>query len=230
MLNYICKFKSTRLYNGFIFILFLGLFMSKAQALEIITVEEKKYSEILQTGAKAIAFPLSEEDLNLIESMKEKLFALGGVGLAAPQVNYNKQIIAIYIPEEAALLRNNVKAYPMHILLNPSYQGIETEARSTDFEACYSVSSRAGKVPRYNKILLNYYDELGRPHQSEESGFYARVLQHEIDHLQGILITDHLTPDCFQGSVEEMMALRRSELSYEQKALFDEVMKKKLRK
>ncbi len=116
----------------------------------------------------------------------------------------------------------------MHIMINPSYQGIEQEGVIHDFEGCYSVSSKAGKVPRYNQIALHYQDENGRAHSSTERGFYARVLQHEIDHLNGTLIIDRLTPDCVQGSVQEMMALRRKELSDEQKAAFDLVISKNL--
>ncbi|ASQ44909.1 peptide deformylase [Legionella clemsonensis] len=198
-----------------------------AQALEIVAIEQKQFTSMLKTPAQPVTFPLDAENRLLIQKMKEKLFQLGGVGLAAPQVNYSKQIIAIYIPEEAALLRNHVK--PMHILLNPSYQGIEAEGFYNDFEACYSVSSRAGKVPRYQQIQLRFYDEKGDRHQTIETGFYARVLQHEIDHLNSLLITDRLTADCIQGSVEEIMALRRAELSDEQKVLFDEVIKRKLK-
>ncbi|WP_083500937.1 peptide deformylase [Legionella brunensis] len=203
---------------------------SHTHALEIVTIEQKQFTKILKAPAKTVDFPLSAKNLTLIKGMKEKLFQLGGVGLAAPQVNHHQQIVAIYIPEEAALLRNNVKPYPMHVLINPSYQGIEGSGFVDDFEACYSVSSKAGKVPRYKEIILTSYDETGKIHQTRENGFYARVLQHEIDHLNGLLITDRLSPDCIQGSVEEMMALRRSELTEEQKTLFDEVIKKKLNK
>ncbi|CEK11928.1 peptide deformylase [Legionella hackeliae] len=198
-------------------------------ALEIVTIEQSQFIPMLKTPAETVTFPLSADNLALIQMMKEKLFQLGGVGLAAPQVNHHQQIVAIYIPEDAALLRNNVIPYAMHILINPSYQGIEAEGFVDDFEACYSVASKAGKVPRYKKIHLHYYDENGVEHKTTESGFYARVLQHEIDHLKGLLITDRLTPDCIQGSVDDMMALRRAELTDVQKERFDELMKRKFK-
>jgi peptide deformylase len=200
-----------------------------ALALEVVTIEETIHAPVLREEAQLVAFPLSSADLELISAMKEKLYHLGGVGLAAPQVNYSKRIIAIYIPAEAALLRDNVLPYPMHIMINPSYQGIEQEGFSQDLEGCYSVSSKAGQVSRYNQIALHYYDENGQAHNSVANGFYARVLQHEIDHINGTLITDRLTPDCIQGSVEEMMALRRKGLSDEQKAAFDLMINKKFK-
>ncbi|GGI80382.1 peptide deformylase [Legionella impletisoli] len=187
------------------------------------------FKPILKTPAKPVTFPLSQEDRALIAAMEKKLYELGGVGLAAPQVNYAKQIIAIYIPEEASLLRDFAQTYPMHVMINPSYQAYSGE-KVSDFEACYSVASKAGKVPRFQQIQLTYQDENGHKHSELASGFYARVLQHEIDHLEGTLITDRLTPDCTQGTVEEMMKLRRESLPDEKKRLFDEVMVKKLRK
>lgn len=137
--------------------------------------------------------------------------------MAAPQVNSAKQIIAVYIPEEAQLLRDNAKIFPMHILINPNYEPLPHTRIISDFEGCYSVSSKAGKVPRYDEIQLKYYDEEGNVHQQIENGFYARVLQHEIDHLNGVLITDRLTPDCVQGTIEEMMTIRRAELPVEKR-------------
>ncbi|HAT8828455.1 TPA: peptide deformylase [Legionella pneumophila subsp. pneumophila] len=204
--------------------------MSPVMALEIITIEKTENHHMLKTRAENIQFPLNREDKDLIEAMKKKLYALGGVGLAAPQVNSAKQIIAVYIPEEAQLLRDNAKIFPMHILINPSYKPLPHTRIISDFEGCYSVSSKAGKVPRYDEIRLKYYDEEGNAHQQIENGFYARVLQHEIDHLNGVLITDRLTPDCVQGTIEEMMVIRRAELPVEKRKLFDQIMAKKQKK
>ncbi|MBA2655941.1 MAG: peptide deformylase [Tatlockia sp.] len=199
--------------------------------LDIVTIEQPEFHQVLKTPAKKSIFPLSKEIRELIDLMKVKLNELGGVGLAAPQINVSQQIIAIYIPDEAKLLRDNVKrSYPMHILINPSYEPVKNTEILHDFEACYSVSSKAGKVPRFNEIRLSYYDETGHYHEQLERGFYARVLQHEIDHLKGVLIMDRLTPDCIQGTLQDMMALRRAELPEDKRALFDSLMAKKQKK
>ncbi|QDP73064.1 peptide deformylase [Legionella israelensis] len=196
----------------------------------IVTIEQTQHYKILKNKAEKVYFPLQPSDKELIDSMKAKLVELGGVGLAAPQVNHSKQIIAIYIPEEARLLRDNVEStYPVHVMINPSYEPIESEDKQADYEGCY-LSSKAGKVPRYQTIKVHYVDEQGKEHQQVETGFYARVLQHEIDHINGVLISDRLTPDCIQGTVEEMMVMRRNELPKEKQILFDELMKKKLEK
>jgi len=197
--------------------------------MDIINIETVEHQPMLKTKAKPVIFPLSEDDKELIQAMKNKLYDLGGVGLAAPQINRALQIAVVYIPEKAALLRDNASIYPMHVLINPAYTPVNETIR-IDFEACYSVKTRAGKVPRYEQINLIYHDESGRRLQKIESGFYARVLQHEIDHLNGILILDRLTPDCEQGSMEEMMLLRRGQLPAEKKVIFDGVAARKLKK
>lgn len=198
-----------------------------AMALNIVTIENQDFQHVLKTPAKPVIFPLSDEDKALITAMKMKLHELDGVGLAAPQVKSSKQILVIYIPYNAALLREHVTPYPMHVMLNASYAPTPESGICTDFEACYSVSTKAGKVPRYDQIKLTYFDEEGNQHHKIEQGFYARVIQHEIDHLNGVLIIDKLTPNCIQGSPLEMATLRRAELSKEKKVLFDSLMAKK---
>lgn len=200
-------------------------------ALHIVTIEQPEYRKVLTTPAEKVQFPLCSEDKELIAAMKNKLEQLGGVGLAAPQINVPRQIIAIYIPDEVRLLRDGVNdLYPLHVLINPRYEAVPGSAVHHDFEGCYSVSSKAGKVPRYEQIKVRYYDEAGLVHEQIEHGFYARVLQHEIDHVHGILITDRLTADCVQGTVEEMSLLRRAELPADKQATFDHIMAKKAKK
>lgn len=216
-------------YNFFLILFLIG--SSSSMALEIVTIEQPKYCEVLKNPANEVIFPLSQEEIQLIADMKVKLKNLGGVGLAAPQVNFSKKIIAVYIPEEARLLRDNVeRIYPMHVLINPSYKPLKGALVEYDFEGCYSVSTKAGKVPRFSQINITYYNEVGHYVERTAHGFYARVLQHEIDHLNGILISDRLTPDCVQGTLEEMMALRRSELPEEKRALLDRLVAKKQKK
>lgn len=166
----------------------------------------------LRLKAKPVAFPLSSEDKALVETLKTMTVALGGVGLAAPQIGVSKRVVAIYIPEAAAALRDDIDLKPVHAILNAEYVPLLEEGTYQDMEGCYSVESIMGKVPRAKAIRVSYYTEEGVHVESIERGFYARVLQHEIDHLDGLLITDRLTPDCPQGTLEEMIELRKKEL------------------
>ncbi len=198
----------------------------KEQIINIESVPNQKKSALKQPSTKII-FPLASADQELITQMKETIFALGGVGLAAPQVGIGRNIAVIYIPESAAMLRDNVQEMPMHVIINATYEPIESKGMYSDFEACYSVKSVMGKVPRYNAIKVRYQDETGKEVTKIEQGFYARVLQHEIDHLNGLLITDRLTPECLQGTHEEMLKIRRAELPPEKRKLFDNLIKQK---
>ena len=198
----------------------------KDKIIAIESVPNPEKSVLKQSSAK-VTFPLATADQEIIAEMKETIFALGGVGLAAPQIGIARNIAVIYIPESAAMLRDNVQEKPMHIIINATYEPIESKGMFSDFEACYSVKSVMGKVPRYNAIKVKYQDETGTEVTKIEQGFYARVLQHEIDHLNGILITDRLTPECLQGTHEEMLKIRRRELPPEKRELFDNLIKQK---
>lgn len=196
---------------------------------EIICIETvpQPESSPLRVKARDVSFPLSSEDEALIETLKTMTVHLGGVGLAAPQIGVSKRIAAIYIPEEAAKLREDGQAKAVHVIINPTYEPIEAEGKYLDLEGCYSVKTLMGKVPRAKAICLSYDTEAGERIECVESGFYARVLQHEIDHLNGLLITDRLTPDCPQGSLKAMLELRRQELIAQGKdtTLIDERLK-----
>lgn len=194
--------------------------------LKILAIEDPG-TDVLRQIAETVTFPLTLQDRELIEAMRNKLIELEGVGLAAPQVGISKQIIAIYIPESAALLREHAEKHPLQVLINPSFVPIEPHSLEEDFEGCYSVRSKMGKVPRHSTIRVRYQDESGKFKEALIAGFTARVLQHEIDHLQGHLITDRFGPDSEQGTIEEMMKIRREELPLDKQKLLDKLLTKK---
>ena len=217
------------MYKYFFVIVFWSLEILANEDFKIITIEEEqnKKQSVLKQEAKKVEFPVSDENKKIINFMKGWLFKTGGVGLAATQINVSKRIALIYIPESAALLRNGVEVHDMHVIINPQYKAAKTSKMVSDFEGCYSVKTVYGKVPRYDIIELSYQNEEGTQVQKQVSGFYARVLQHEIDHLNGLLITDRLTPDCVQGRPQEMLELRRKELPKHKRKHFDELLKAK---
>jgi peptide deformylase len=93
-----------------------------------------------------------------------------------------------------------------------------------DWEGCFSVKETTGKVPRYNVISYFAQTPEGVLINAIAKGFTARVLQHEIDHIQGVLITHRLTPDCLQGHPDDMMILRFQEFSPEQQELVKQII------
>ena len=140
---------------------------------------------ILREKAKKVEDPTSKEVQSLINDMFETLADLGGtgVGLAAPQVHASLQIIIFEVP------RNNsesVDQIPLTILINPKIK-ILTKKTGIDWEGCLSVPGLRGKVERPKKIKYSGLDPKGKRIETIAEGFHARVVQHEYDHLLGIL-------------------------------------------
>lgn len=195
----------------------------------IITIEEFDNSDgcILRLKQNIVNFPLTEEEQNLISVLKEDCLKLEGLGLSAPQVGINKSIAVIYIPDTAGLFRDNVVPYPIHTIINATYEPIASEGFCEDFEGCYSVRSWVGKVKRFNTIRVRYQNESGEVINKVETGFYARVLQHEIDHLNGILFIDRFDENTIYGTPNEMARIRRQNLSPKKQKEYDMLLRKK---
>lgn len=182
-------------------------------ALELVTIEHSANADILKKPAKDVSFPLTPEIITLIEEMKQKVLEIDAVGLAASQVGHHVRIIVFHVlPRDLAIRQDAYEETPMTVLLNPSYSPLETDNKFFDWEGCFSVAERMGKVPRYSSIEYEGYTPTGEPVKGIAKGFLARVLQHEIDHTRGTLIVDLLTPDCVQGHPSEMMPIRKKEM------------------
>jgi len=122
----------------------------------------------------------------LIEDMAETMYDAPGIGLAAPQIGESVKLIVVDTtrdPEEN-------KQYMA--LVNPEI--IDKEGKQLDEEGCLSVPELTAKVERYKKVTIAYQDADGEPHELTTEDRFAVVLQHEIDHLNGILFIDHLSP------------------------------------
>jgi len=139
----------------------------------------------------------SAEIRQLIEWMRETMRDAPGVGLAAPQVGLALQLAVIEDPGDLQkaipaerLAERGRRPVPFHVLVNPSLtlEGTPVEF----FEGCLSVSGFLGLVPRAPRARVACLDEKGKPVTIEADGWYARILQHEIDHLQGTLYLDRM--------------------------------------
>jgi len=142
----------------------------------------------------------SREVRELIQQMKETMYAAPGVGLAAPQIGQGIQLAVIedrpeyikdWTPEELALRERAV--VPFHVIINPKITLIGDE-RIEYFEGCLSLNNLMALVPRARKVRVECFDATGEPKVIEASGWYARILQHEIDHLGGTMYVDHMYP------------------------------------
>ena len=134
---------------------------------------------------KSISVEKGDESIEqLVNAMWEIMGKLNGVGLAAPQIGVNKRVIVFGFTHN--------KRYPHEekientVLINPEYE-VLSESSVLDWEGCLSVSYLRGKVQRYDHIKYWGYDTHWNKVEKIARGFHARIIQHEVDHLDGIL-------------------------------------------
>ena len=150
------------------------------------------------------ARPLRPEEIllpstrDLIAAMRETIQDAPGVGLAAPQVGLPLQLAVIEDREEymkdlnqEVLAERERKPVPFHVIINPVLT-LESAAEIEFFEGCLSLPGLVALVPRARKVKVECLDEHGHPKVIRASGWHARILQHEIDHLSGALYVDRM--------------------------------------
>lgn len=130
---------------------------------------------------------------NLIDDMLDTLVNACGAGLAGPQVTHSLRIILARLPGAEECRRNHTEdARKLHIVVNPKIIR-RSEETATSVEGCLSLPGLLGDVERHQSIEIAGQDRDGRPLRLTASGWLARVFQHEIDHLDGILYIDIAT-------------------------------------
>jgi peptide deformylase len=153
---------------------------------------------------RGLAKPLRPEDIalpstqDLIAGMRETMRDAPGVGLAAPQVGLPLQLAVIEDREDymkdigrEVLAERERKPVAFHVIINPVLT-LEAEADVEFFEGCLSLPGLVALVPRARKVKVEFLDEHGQAKVIRASGWYARILQHEIDHLSGALYVDRM--------------------------------------
>ena len=145
----------------------------------------------------------SREIQKLIESMRTRMHEAPGVGLAAPQLGLALQLAVIEDREEyhkevsAALLQERERGpVPFHAIINPAIE-IIGEERAEFFEGCLSLTGFSAMVARARAVRVTCLNERGQHKVIEASGWYARILQHEVDHLNGTLYIDRMRTRSF---------------------------------
>jgi peptide deformylase len=142
----------------------------------------------LRQQAKRIEDPLALDYQTLAADMLITMLAQNGVGLAAPQIARSARLI-VYQTERT----ESPDQTDLHVLFNPEFTPL-SDSQSLGLEGCLSIPTLYGMVSRYDHIGYRGLDAQGRLREGEASGFHARVLQHEIDHLNGILYPDWMQP------------------------------------
>ncbi len=125
----------------------------------------------------------------LLADMKDSMVAATGAGLAAPQIGVNVRVVIFEVINNARYPNREPIPYTVLInpQLNPSGEMVE------DWEGCLSVPGMRGQVPRFEMLRYTGFDECGKSIDRTVSGFHARVVQHEVDHLDGVLYPMRVT-------------------------------------
>jgi peptide deformylase len=126
----------------------------------------------------------------LIADMFHTMRDADGAGLAAPQIGVNLQLVIFGFKQNPRY--PDAMAVPETVLINPVLTPLSDE-KEADFEGCLSVPGLRGSVPRYTRLRYEGVDQFGNPIRRDVEGFHARVVQHEVDHLLGILYPMRIT-------------------------------------
>ena len=131
---------------------------------------------------------INEEIIEIIDDLKSTLEFGTGLGIAAPQIGINKRIIVVGAKKEN-IKYNDAEEIPLMAMINPTWKKTSNET-DIQYEGCMSVPIIRGKVERYKDIELTYYNENGKKIIKQLHGFFARLVQHECEHLDGILFLE----------------------------------------
>lgn len=148
-----------------------------------------KYEKLLRTKSEPVK-KITKEIKELFQDIRDTIEENPAVGLAAPQIGVLKRIFGMRLGyQEDAEEQEHLQ--PPMILVNPEILDIADEA-TRGFDACLSIRGMMGYTDRSVKVRVRYQDEDGKVQERDFEGFDARVVQHELDHLDGVLFTDRL--------------------------------------
>lgn len=144
---------------------------------------------------RRVAQSVSEKEIRsplfqaFIDDMIETMHEYDGLGLAAPQVHKSQRVSVIEISDDPKF--GSKKHAGLHVFINPQIEFLTKETNSY-WEGCLSVPGLRGLVARPNKVKVTYLDRHGKKKEMQAEGFFATVLQHEFDHLDGKIYVDRL--------------------------------------
>jgi peptide deformylase len=155
---------------------------------------------LLRMAEPVLEFGTAELDA-LIADMFDTMHAANGAGLAAPQIGVNLQLVIFGFRQNQRY--PEAPPVPETVLINPVLRPLSDQTEE-QFEGCLSVPGLRGSVPRYTRLHYEGVDQYGVPISRDVDGFHARVVQHEVDHLLGILYPMRITDFSRFGFAEVM--------------------------
>jgi peptide deformylase len=156
---------------------------------------------VLRERAQRVERFATPELRALVQDMKDTMKAKNGAGLAAPQIGVGQRVVIFGVQDNPRY--PDAEEVPFTVLVNPQIVLLTREVEE-GWEGCLSVPGMRGVVPRYTKLRYTGFDEEGAPLERVAEGFHARVVQHECDHLDGILYPQRMTDMSRFGFIEEL--------------------------
>ena len=159
---------------------------------------------VLRSPAKPVRKEAFRDPLfqKLIDDMRQTMYEYEGVGLAAPQVHEGLRLAVIEVPGSDERAGDEV---PFMVLVNPVVTPLDDE-RESGWEGCLSIPDLRGVVPRWKRLKLEALDREGKRYSLEAQDFFARVVQHECDHLDGNVYLDRMADMRSLTFIKEMEA------------------------
>lgn len=156
---------------------------------------------LLRQAASPVACFATPELQQLVDDMIDTMRACDGAGLAASQIGVLQRVVVFGVVHNPRY--PDAEPVPFTVLVNPRITPL-SDALEPGWEGCLSVPGMRGLVPRYARIRYEGFDPSGEPIDREVAGFHARVVQHECDHLDGILYPERIQDMRMFGFIEEL--------------------------
>ena len=151
--------------------------------------------EVPHPGLRAVAKPVDTVDdavKKIVADMFDTMYDARGIGLAATQVAIEQRIVTIDLQEPESDAEDAKPVRRPHVFVNPEIVSVSEELSSYS-EGCLSIPEQYAEVLRPARCRLKWLDEQGAPHEDDFDGLMATAIQHEIDHLNGVLFIDHIS-------------------------------------
>jgi peptide deformylase len=158
---------------------------------------------VLRAAARPVEDPAAPWVRHLVEDMVETMEEAGGTGIAAPQVHQSCRVVVFCVSGERITELPGDMAQDLTVLINPIVETVGRE-RALGWEGCLSVPGLRGVVPRHLRVRYRGIGLDGEVIERDVEGFHARVVQHECDHLDGILYPQRMTDHRLLVFLEEL--------------------------
>jgi peptide deformylase len=158
---------------------------------------------VLKARAAEVEDPTDPEIARLVQDMMETMYSVGGAGIAAPQVHVSKRVVLYTVPASRSTGAADDQPQGLTAIVNPTIEPLGQET-VVGWEGCLSLPGLRGAVPRFARVGYSGWLITGERIERVASGWHARVVQHEFDHLDGILYPQRMTDMSLFGFTEEV--------------------------